>query len=135
MGCECRYYECLSRVAAACRALVLHSGLGAPTGPGGFPQVGFNKHRRIMSEFKLPRDPKTGEVHGAMVAAGPNHNRGERNTVSGKCEKESERAVWILTTTARHPMHPNLLGNARCRWNRETILKWPAFWTWHLFDA
>jgi hypothetical protein len=38
-------------------------------GPGVWPQIGFNKHRRIMSRWKLPRDPHTGEVKGAMVAS------------------------------------------------------------------
>ena len=37
--------------------------------PGAYPQIGFNKHRRIMSQWKLPRDPHTGAVKGAMVAS------------------------------------------------------------------
>ena len=37
--------------------------------PGGYPQVGFNRHRRILSGFKLPRDPRSGQVKGAMVAS------------------------------------------------------------------
>lgn len=37
--------------------------------PGTYPQIGFNKHRRIMSRWKLPRDPRTGAVKGAMVAS------------------------------------------------------------------
>ena len=40
-----------------------------PRAPGGWPQVGFNKHRRLMSRYKLPRDPRSGLVRGAMVAS------------------------------------------------------------------
>eukprot|EP01048_Picozoa_sp_COSAG05_P016640 COSAG05_NODE_2171_length_3441_cov_77.812388_3_plen_565_part_00 len=37
--------------------------------PGTYPQIGFNKHRRIMSRWKLPRDARMGAVSGAMVAS------------------------------------------------------------------
>jgi hypothetical protein len=37
--------------------------------PGVWPQIGFNKHRRIMSQWKLPRDARTGQVKGAIVAS------------------------------------------------------------------
>ena len=43
-----------------------YNGLAGP--PGTYPQVGFNKHRSLMTKHKLPRDP-SGEIKGAMVAS------------------------------------------------------------------
>lgn len=49
-----------------------YRGLGfghAQDAPGTYPQIGFNKHRRLLSYFKLPRNRESGAVRGAAIAS------------------------------------------------------------------
>ena len=72
-------------------------------------QVGFNTHRQLVMQHKLPRHPRTGELLGALVASDAD-GRTFPELMPPAAAKQERNTTWSCPSCSSRQLHTHLPG-------------------------